>query len=169
MENSSAFSIKTICGWWQVYPKSIYSTGSYHDKTYSGNGSRVPIHVELRVIHSEMIKIMHTFQDKNVHSRTFFSLKMSVLNLERTTTPLTPLKGALAILQGSKLGNKTVFVFCFLSWWKPEVYKFYGLLAYWSCILWCKSCQCIIWAPTISISAVVCLFMGLNWDEKLKR
>ena len=32
---------------------------------------RVPVHVELRVIHSETVKITHTFQDK-----TFFSLKM---------------------------------------------------------------------------------------------
>ena len=36
---------------------------------------RVPIHVELRVIHSENVKITHTFQHKNVQLRTFFSLK----------------------------------------------------------------------------------------------
>ena len=32
----------------------------------------VPIHVELRVIHSDIEKITHTFKDKNVNSRTFF-------------------------------------------------------------------------------------------------
>ena len=41
-----------------------------------GRGHSVPIHVELRVIHSEIVKITHTFQYKNVHSRTFFPLKI---------------------------------------------------------------------------------------------
>ena len=38
------------------------------------------------------------------HSR-FFTLKMSVFNLEYTIAQLTPLKGTLPILQGSKLSN----------------------------------------------------------------
>ena len=38
----------------------------------------VPIHVELRLIHSDIVKITHTFQDKNVHSRTFFFLSKCI-------------------------------------------------------------------------------------------
>ena len=40
------------------------------------NMDRVPIYIELRVIHSEIVKIMHIFQYKNVHSCMFFSLKI---------------------------------------------------------------------------------------------
>ena len=48
----------------------------------------VPIHVELRVIHSEIVKITHTFQDKNVHSRTFLFSQKCIENHDFSFTLL---------------------------------------------------------------------------------
>ena len=48
------------------------SRTNFRIQTNNADPDSVPIHVELRVIHSEIVKVTHTFYDQNVNSHTFF-------------------------------------------------------------------------------------------------
>ena len=69
---------------------------------------RVPIHEELCVIHSEIVKIMYRLKNKNVHSYTFFLSKY----IENYHFSFTLLQVCPALLC---LGIQMIFLSFFIS------------------------------------------------------